>query len=267
MNDQLNRSWRNVPQLLKRILWFSVASIVVILVLRLWPECFSLGEEVGDLLSNISLAYVGGFIVTFLWSHFQALSEVARAAELRQSAIQFMEEAHNCFYDFIISGTGSASSDSENYSLIDAAELEERTRARWDEFRQGIQPEQQLKAIEVFQESALEMFKEHFEEIGPFLSHFHPTFVVALNRIRRELDHRVIVGRDGVPAVGHELSGPLMQFAAIRRHIQWLREVDAQIARGASNDFLGAVPILSREELIARGVPAAMLDRMERSEV
>lgn len=268
MNEQVKRSWREVPQLLKRLLWASLIGITVVLLLRLIPERFALGEEIGVLVSDIFLAYAGGFIVTFLWSHFQRVAEQKRAARLRASAIRYMAAAHNYFFDFILSEKGGSSPfDCEDYSMLSDELLNQRTKERWADLNKMFEESGMMDQWRNYLDCSLDMFHEHFETIDSLMSQFHPTFVLALNRIRRELPNRVIVGSNGVPAKGHELSGPLIQMGAIRRHIQWLREVHAQIDKESDHDIDGAIPRFTKEELIARGVPKAMLDMMEKGEL
>ena len=150
--------------------------------------------------------------------------------------------------------------------LPDAA-LYQRAKERWANLKKLFEETGMVDQWRTYLDCSLDMFREHFEIIDPLMSHFHPTFVLALNRIRRELPNRVIVGSNGVPAEGHELSGPLTQMGAIRRHIRWLREVHEQIDKESDPDIDGAIPRFTKEELIARGVPKVMLDKMEKGEI
>lgn len=266
-NLELKRSWRQVPKLLKVLLLIALTGAIAILILRLWPERIGLGEEIGNMLSTMCLAYVGGFTTSFLWNHFRRVTDLERASRLRASAIRYMAAAHNCFFDPIITGDGSARPfDCEDYSRIPRKVLHQRTRERWDEQKLGLEQAGLGDLWQTYLDDSLEMFKEHFEDIDPLMSQFHPTFVMALNRIRRTLPKRIIVGSQDGPATGHDLSGPLSQMGTIQSHINWLREVHVQIDKESDHDIDGAIPRLTKEELIARGIPKAMLDKMERGE-
>src|SRR5690606_12991129 len=145
--------------------------------------------------------------------------------------------------------------------------LNKRTLERWTDLNKKLVSAGIPDQWRTFLNGSLDLFQEHFEHIEPFMSQFHPTFVLGLNRIQRELLNRVLVGSNGIPAPGHEVCGALIQLAAIRRHIQWLREVDVQVDKNSDHDFHGAIPLFTKEELITRTVPKAMIEKMEKEEI
>lgn len=244
---ELLASWRLTNKILKRFFFASLIIVIVVLILRLWPECLALGEEIGNVVTTICLSYVMGFFTTFLWNHVRAAGDLRRNRELRDNIIEVMAACHNTLFKGIIEGTaGIAPYAPPDYTLTDNVTLNELVRQGFDrEFADEESPRREELVGELYQ-IALTSFCESFEDIGPFLGQFHPTFVIGLNRIRRELKIRVHVGDErGFNAI----AGPKMQFDRIREHIQWLRLVNNHIGLETRSHLWGAIPMVSFEDL------------------
>ena len=262
--SELVRTLRQVPGLLIWLLAIALVGTVTILLLRLVPEKITLGEEIGNVLTTLCLAYVTGFITSFLWHHLRRTLEHNRVRSLRENVIVLMAASHNCLLKALIEdASGIAPFDPPDYTTYLDKDVDRLAREGWKRQMGTTDLTEAADHMDRLRDMALDDFREQFEDIDPFLSLFHPTFVTGLNRIKRELRVRTVVGTNGVPSPEHAIDGPLMQFVNLRHHIQWLRDVSKQIEDDSEFDFFGAIPRFTSEQLRARGVPEALLRTME----
>lgn len=260
---ELIRTFKQVPSFLIWLLVLSLLGTVSILLLRLIPEKIALGEEIGNVMTTLCLAYVTGFITSFLWHHIRRTLEHNRLRSLRENVVVLMAACHNELLKAMIEDASAiAPFEPPDYTTFSDTDVDRLAREGWQRQMGSIDQTEAADWINRFRDGAIESFQEQFEDIDPFLSLFHPTFVTGINRIKRELRVRTVVGTNGVPSLEHAIDGPLMQFARIRGHIQWLRDVSRQIEDDSEFDFFGAIPRFTPDQLRARGVPEAMLRTM-----
>jgi hypothetical protein len=250
--------------LLKWLLAIAFVTAVGILFLRLIPERWKLGEETGNFFSTLALAYVTGFTTSFLWHHLRRTLDNNRNRQLRLSIIEGMAAGHNLLLKAMIEDmTGIGPYEPPDYTEAQFdGRVDLMAREGWERQNQGISDNARATHMDLLRNGAISFIREQLEDIEPLLAQCHPTFLHALNRIRRELDVRTrVLGTPDDPDANHALD-PLMQFSSIRTHIQWLRDVHRQIDDGADFTLMGAVPRFTEEELRARGVPEELLRMM-----
>ncbi len=247
---QLLASWRLANKVLKNFLFTALFIVTLVLVLRLWPECFALGEEIGNVVTTMCLSYIMGFTTTFLWGHVKGVGDLRKNRELRENVIEIMAAGHNYFFKGIVEVMGGiAPFEPPDYTTMSDTELNRLAREGYDRQLSVTATPQREELITDLHREALEFFQEEFEDIDPFIGQFHPTFVIGLNRIRRELKATVRVGENGVSLGFHAVQGPLIQLGRIRNHIQWIRRVSEHITLETRAHMWGAIPMVSFDEL------------------